>query len=61
MRATLCLVARIVVGVSLSFGLLANPGVRGHSHNDYEQPRPLFDALDAGITDIEVDIFRVGD
>jgi len=29
----------------------------GHSHNDYKQKRPLFDALDHGYTSIEVDIF----
>ncbi len=28
-----------------------------HSHNDYEQPRPLLDALAAGVTSIEVDLF----
>lgn len=29
---------------------------RGHSHNDYEQDRPLSDALALGYTSIEVDI-----
>ena len=30
-----------------------------HSHNDYYQPRPLLDALDAGMASIEADIFYV--
>lgn len=30
-----------------------------HSHNDYEQKRPLLDALDNGFTSIEADIFLV--
>lgn len=28
-----------------------------HSHNDYFQPRPLFDAIDNGMGSIEVDVF----
>lgn len=32
-----------------------------YAHNDYWQKRPLFDALDNGYTNIEVDIFQVGD
>ncbi len=31
-----------------------------HSHNDYEQPRPLFDALDHGFCSVEADIYLVG-
>lgn len=30
-----------------------------HAHNDYEHPRPLFDALDHGFTSVEADIFLV--
>jgi len=34
----------------------------GHSHNDYEQERPLFDALEHGMVSIEADVFfRDGD
>lgn len=33
----------------------------GHSHNDYEQPRPLEDALEAGLCSVEVDVFLVDD
>jgi glycerophosphoryl diester phosphodiesterase len=28
-----------------------------HAHNDYEHPRPLFDALDNGFCSVEADIF----
>jgi len=37
----------------------AKPILRGHSHNDYYQPRPLFDALDKGLCSVEADIFLV--
>ena len=33
----------------------------GHSHNDYEHTRPLFDALDCHFKSIEADVFPVGD
>lgn len=32
---------------------------RAHSHNDYEQPRPLLDALDQRFGSVEADIFLV--
>lgn len=35
------------------------PLARAHSHNDYEQPRPLFDALEHGFCSIEADIYLV--
>lgn len=35
------------------------PVLRGHSHNDYEQERPLWEALEAGMTSLEADIFLV--
>ena len=34
---------------------------RGHSHNDYERTRPLFDALDNGFCSVEADVFLVDD
>ncbi|MFE9763039.1 phosphatidylinositol-specific phospholipase C/glycerophosphodiester phosphodiesterase family protein [Streptomyces sp. NPDC005808] len=34
---------------------------RAHAHNDYEHPRPLFDALDHRFGSVEVDIYLVGD
>jgi len=35
------------------------PLPRAHSHNDYEHPRPLHDALDQGFTSVEADIYLV--
>src|SRR5438132_1932049 len=35
------------------------PLVRAHSHNDYEQKRPLLDALDHGFCSVEADIHLV--
>jgi hypothetical protein len=37
------------------------PLVHAHAHNDYEHPRPLFDALDQGFGSVEADIFLVQD
>jgi len=34
---------------------------RAHAHNDYDHPRPLFDALDHRFGSVEADIFLVGD
>lgn len=33
---------------------------RAHSHNDYEHPRPLLDALDQGFCSVEADIWLQG-
>ncbi|WP_020669958.1 phosphatidylinositol-specific phospholipase C/glycerophosphodiester phosphodiesterase family protein [Amycolatopsis nigrescens] len=33
------------------------PLAQAHAHNDYEHPRPLLDALDAGFTSVEADIY----
>ena len=33
----------------------------GHSHNDYEQPRPFHLAWEQGFGSIEADVYRVGD
>ncbi len=33
---------------------------RAYSHNDYEQPRPLFDALDRGFFGVEADVHLRG-
>lgn len=35
------------------------PLTRVHAHNDYEHPRPLFDALDHGFCSVEADIYLV--
>ena len=34
---------------------------KAHAHNDYLQERPLFDALDNGFLNIEVDVFLIKD
>ncbi|WP_371673025.1 phosphatidylinositol-specific phospholipase C/glycerophosphodiester phosphodiesterase family protein [Streptomyces sp. NBC_00289] len=39
----------------------ARPLWRAHAHNDYEHPRPLFDALDHRFGSVEADIHLVGD
>jgi hypothetical protein len=50
----------------LLFMLMPLPGAAGrelpraHSHNDYERPRPLVDALDLGFCSVEADIYLVG-
>ncbi len=48
--------------------LSANPASNGggdqvitHSHNDYEQDTPLFDALSFNFRSIEADVFPIGD
>lgn len=33
------------------------PLPNGHAHNDYEQSRPLWDALDHGFTSVEADVY----
>jgi hypothetical protein len=38
-----------------------HPLWNAHAHNDYEHPRPLFDALDHRFNSVEADIFLVGD
>jgi len=38
---------------------LTTPIPRGHAHNDYLHPRPLFDALDNGFCSVEADVFLV--
>src|SRR5437870_672345 len=35
------------------------PLIHAHAHNDYEHPRPLFDALDQGFCSVEADIYLV--
>lgn len=44
---------------------LARAGVtplpNAHAHNDYEQARPLWDALDHGFTSVEADVHLIGD
>lgn len=55
------------VGAVLRFGLLLGVLAAGagrasplaHSHNDYEQPRPLLDALALGFDSVEADVWLV--
>jgi len=59
--------ARVLFFAGLaSFSLAADqappepiPLTRVHAHNDYEHPRPLFDALDHGFCSVEADIYLV--
>ncbi|MCX6217173.1 histidinol-phosphatase [Spirosoma sp.] len=37
------------------------PLANGHAHNDYEQSRPLWDALDNGFTSVEADVHLIDD
>lgn len=60
--ATRCLtLALIALGLLGIGGCVSAPPalIHAHSHNDYERPRPLFDALELGFTSIEVDIHLV--
>jgi len=58
-----------IVVFSLGAGVVVADGAnspvkalkRAHAHNDYEHPRPLFDALDNGFCSVEADIFLVGE
>jgi hypothetical protein len=37
------------------------PLAQAHAHNDYENDRPLLDALDHGFTSVETDVWLMGD
>ncbi|WP_432053793.1 phosphatidylinositol-specific phospholipase C/glycerophosphodiester phosphodiesterase family protein [Streptomyces sp. bgisy022] len=66
-RALTTLGAAVAAGVALPAGqALAGehrhrprPLWRAHAHNDYEHPRPLFDALDHRFGSVEADVFLV--
>lgn len=63
--------ARLIAPAFLLLTGLASPRADGdgkpavtplrhaHAHNDYEHPRPLFDALDNGFSSVEADVFLV--
>lgn len=59
----LCLACMMLQGSSLPERASGNfiPLSHGYAHNDYWHKRPLLDALDNGFTNIEVDIFQMGD
>jgi hypothetical protein len=46
--------------VRYAFAQGIEKSVIGHSHNDYEQVNPLFDALSNNFTSIEVDVHLIG-
>lgn len=52
-----------LAAVAAAAASLAGPVVlpRAYSHNDYEQPRPLFDALEAGFSAVEADVHLRGE
>jgi len=60
MRLLTLLVFFLVTGLVFGQGELSKV-VPGHAHNDYENPRPLFEALSNGFISVEVDVFRRGD
>lgn len=52
----------LILMISLSakqFAISQNYGTlnKGHSHNDYLQKRPLYDALELGFSSIEIDVY----
>jgi len=57
----------MLAGMVAAFALIAaaeapeavSPLPRAHSHNDYHQERPLFNALDNGFCSVEADIFLI--
>ena len=61
-RLGVCLLA---LGLAVFFGRAAaddrpvSPLRQAHAHNDYEHPRPLFDALAQGFCSVEADIYLV--
>lgn len=58
----LCLAACALFAARAAVPSLAQDVLRNaHAHNDYEHPRPLFDALDHGFLSIEADIHLVDD
>jgi hypothetical protein len=44
---------------ALCLGAEPVPLIHAHAHNDYEHPRPLFDALDHGFCSVEADVHLV--
>ncbi|MEV6292076.1 phosphatidylinositol-specific phospholipase C/glycerophosphodiester phosphodiesterase family protein [Streptomyces sp. NPDC051896] len=59
------LAGAVVLPASQAWAIPAQRGPHplwnAHAHNDYEHPRPLFDALDHRFNSVEADIFLVGD
>ena len=50
---------RTTLGVSSRWTGPGHHRPRGHAHNDYEHSDPLVDALDAGLSSVEADVWAV--
>lgn len=60
MRPLTLAICALLLCVTAAHAAPRNPVLnRAHSHNDYEQPRPLLDALDNEFGSVEADIFLV--
>jgi hypothetical protein len=57
---TAVVLAVAVAGLAAAADPPIRPLKNAHAHNDYEHPRPLFDALDQGFCSVEADVFLVG-
>ncbi len=59
MRCRLILLIAVLSAGCLQLPAAPGPLIHAHSHNDYEHPRPLLDALDHGFCGVEADIYLV--
>jgi len=48
-----------ILAAEAGSGAALRPLPQAHSHNDYEQKRPLLEALDHGFCSVEADVFLV--
>lgn len=48
-----------MISALILFAVGVKPLVHAHSHNDYDKPRPLAEALELGFCSIEADVFLV--
>src|SRR5947209_10392048 len=55
----MCLVILTILATALPADAAVTPLRNAHAHNDYEHPRPLFDALDQGFCSVEADVWLV--
>ena len=53
------IISDLSTSVRLRAEMPVTPLPQAHAHNDYEHPRPLLDALEAGFTSIEADVYLV--
>jgi hypothetical protein len=58
--AVVALLAATVSVASSSQPERVTPLAQAHAHNDYEQGRPLLDALEQGFTSVEADVWLMG-